>query len=117
ERSEANAIRFPSGEYCGVWSRRVEEITRVGGWIAAAPVCPAGRSSRQMSASTNHSPYTRRPCLEMAGLLTPVPANARRSGLPGWLPRIGILHRPGLWKEPQVNRMNFPSGDHAGSLA
>jgi hypothetical protein len=57
ERSEANAILLPSGENCGLTSRRVESISFLG---AASPAGALGPSVRQMLASRFQRAYASR---------------------------------------------------------
>ena len=96
DRSDANAMRFPSAEYCGTWSTRVEEISRV----AAPAIGAAGFAigTRQMSVSVIAREKTSIPLPERVNSLTPSPANASRSGGFSGFPRsdIWIRHRLGL---------------------
>src|SRR5437764_9714614 len=46
ERSDQNATRRPSGEYCGDCSFRVEAIKLAGAWLAVLPFGPLVISNR-----------------------------------------------------------------------
>src|SRR5437660_334939 len=80
ERSQENAMRAPSGEYCAPIWKAAEAFTFTGG----GGVSPfRGRSCRKMFPSPPVTEYARRPCRDTAGIDALLPNDAKcRGGFP-----------------------------------
>ena len=106
DRLDKKAIWFPSGEYCGLRSSAVEEISRTG-------VSRPETGTRQISPSHAKLEYTRRsPCGEIDKCWPSAPIDGTGSSFRS--PRTGTRQR--VRSSPSATTQNSaaPSPDHIG---
>src|SRR5262249_10569501 len=103
DRFERKATRLPSGEYCGLESYCVEEITLVGG-------CLASGSIRQILASWKNCAYAIRPSRAKIGSAAFSATPGKRSGSP---PETRIRQRTIFRRRSEEKTTERPSAVQA----